>query len=358
MAAYLYPEEEDPEGAFYWWLSPCGGTDLVPQEIKDAFGILSTVANGVSSFKTPKNLKKGSGKKGDDGNPNDQSKPRSTNTNNNNNTPPKKKPCSIPKRSSTKRIRGNTLQRMSCSNDETHKDQTIVTSLKYAANAKAIGVKKECKKQHSQACFFYSAAIREKPVWATMTCHEAAATVGERFNGKATNSWSDQHNGDKWLDQIYRAHPNVCDRDEYPPAYFLHDNHEAHIWGGIDTRGQAVRYIPDADNRGAGQYWRGACLVPPIAALSLTDLIDKMDKAPNKQTISNPNIEITQVMITVETIPEFSFSKWGHAANPPKNNGLEENTCWPSGIARRDPGFQLLSFDPWYNNKPRPYDYT
>lgn len=75
MAAYLYPEEEDPEGAFSWWLSPCGGTDLVSEDIKKVFGILSQVADGLSSFAAPKNLKKGSGKKGDDGNPNDQSTP-------------------------------------------------------------------------------------------------------------------------------------------------------------------------------------------------------------------------------------------------------------------------------------------
>jgi hypothetical protein len=67
MAAYLYPDEEDPEGAFSWWLQPCGGTDLVPEDFKKLFDTLSTLADGVSSFKTPKNLKKGSGKKGDEG---------------------------------------------------------------------------------------------------------------------------------------------------------------------------------------------------------------------------------------------------------------------------------------------------
>ncbi|KAH7117542.1 glycoside hydrolase superfamily [Dendryphion nanum] len=85
MAAYLYPNEEISEGAFSWWLSPCGGTNLVPDDIKKAFGILSQVANGESSFKPPKKLKKGSGKKGDDANPRDRSIPRSPNNNNNNN---------------------------------------------------------------------------------------------------------------------------------------------------------------------------------------------------------------------------------------------------------------------------------
>lgn len=33
MASYIYSEDQDPAGAFEWWLNPCGGTDLVPEEI-------------------------------------------------------------------------------------------------------------------------------------------------------------------------------------------------------------------------------------------------------------------------------------------------------------------------------------
>lgn len=91
MAAYLYVDDDKPTDAFNWWLSPCGGTELVPKEIKKAFDILSTVADGVSSFKKPKNLKKGSGKKGDDGNPDDQSTPRAPKRTSGGN-----KKCSIP----------------------------------------------------------------------------------------------------------------------------------------------------------------------------------------------------------------------------------------------------------------------
>jgi hypothetical protein len=63
LATYLYSDEEKPEDAFSWWLSPCGGTELVPNEIKKIFDILSTVADGVSSFKTHKILKRGPGRK-------------------------------------------------------------------------------------------------------------------------------------------------------------------------------------------------------------------------------------------------------------------------------------------------------
>lgn len=126
MAAYLYPEEEDPEGAFSWWLQPCGGTDLVPDDIKKVFGILSTVADGVTSFKEPKNLRRGSGKKGDNGNPHesDRSKPSAP-------TAPKKtkKKCNIKKKDVSK-LGGaakNVWMKAQCINDMTHSTQYIIS---------------------------------------------------------------------------------------------------------------------------------------------------------------------------------------------------------------------------------------
>lgn len=41
IALGLYPEE-DPEGASNWWLSPCEGTDLVPEEIPFACPYISS----------------------------------------------------------------------------------------------------------------------------------------------------------------------------------------------------------------------------------------------------------------------------------------------------------------------------
>ncbi|KAI0109823.1 hypothetical protein F4814DRAFT_450784 [Daldinia grandis] len=76
IASYVYPEEEDPEGTFSWWSSPCGGTDLVPDDIKKVFGILNTISDGALRFKKPKNIPKGSGRIGDNGNPTDRAKPK------------------------------------------------------------------------------------------------------------------------------------------------------------------------------------------------------------------------------------------------------------------------------------------
>ncbi|KAI8680787.1 hypothetical protein LRP88_04437 [Fusarium phalaenopsidis] len=72
LTNYVYSKEEDPLGAFEWWLSPCGGSHLVPAEIKQAFDILSFAPKDKSSYKEPTNIKKHSGKKGDEGNPRSQ----------------------------------------------------------------------------------------------------------------------------------------------------------------------------------------------------------------------------------------------------------------------------------------------
>ena len=57
MASCIYPDGEDPAGAFNWCLTPCGGeSNLVPDDIKKAFEILNAVTDGVSGFKPPKKI--------------------------------------------------------------------------------------------------------------------------------------------------------------------------------------------------------------------------------------------------------------------------------------------------------------
>ena len=64
--SWIYDKENDPSGAFERWLSPCGDLGLVPVQIRQLFDALNQVTSGIS-FKVPKKLKKGSGKKGDGG---------------------------------------------------------------------------------------------------------------------------------------------------------------------------------------------------------------------------------------------------------------------------------------------------
>ncbi|KAI0385605.1 glycoside hydrolase family 18 protein [Hypomontagnella monticulosa] len=363
VAAYAYPEEEDPEGAFSWWLSPCGGTDLVPDDIKKAFGILSTITDGVSSYKPPKNLKKGSGKKGDAANPKDRSKPKAgtgSGPNGTGNGVTKKKKCKIPANKSTVRLgqAKNTLREQSCVADKTQKSEMIITSVGFGA--RPTQVTKTCVESWSQACFHYSSAISRNPSWSTLTCPPGAgATAYERPRPAVKTWYSAEHQGAGWKDPANRQ-SLACDADEYPPAYLLDDTSPAYINSGKNAQGQAIRYLPDGENRGAGSMWKGACFSPHVKALTDPQVRNGVNNAPaaQKMVVRANGLEKTYAKVGISVKPEFVISKWGQDGKAPPDDGMSLNTCWPKGIAAADPGFALLSFDPWYNGKPHPYDYT
>ncbi|KAL0783347.1 hypothetical protein CaCOL14_001253 [Colletotrichum acutatum] len=351
MAAYLYPKEEDPEGAFSWWLQPCGGTNLVPEDIKKVYDILSNSPAGRDRFEKKKksdNLKQGSGKKGDDNNPTDRKIQKG-------------RKCRVPPAKSTMRLGAakNTLRIQSCVNDATRKNDLVVTSVVYAPNAKPTVVERECSQKWSQACFHYSSAIKVNPQWATLTCPPEAAATAWRLDAEAVPAFQKQHKGDRWLDEV-KSNPNKvdCDKDEYPPAYLIGPQDPARLNSGKSAQGQLIRLIPGGMNRGAGHMWKGICLGAAIEDMKDSEFKAKVDADPNKKTVIQGGVTRTQAAITATIRPEFTINKWGHAANPPANDGLELNTCWPNNIAAGDPGFALLTFDPYYNTHPRLYNYS
>ncbi|KAL5316124.1 hypothetical protein ACEPPN_017002 [Leptodophora sp. 'Broadleaf-Isolate-01'] len=366
MAAYLYPEEEDPEGAFSWWLSPCGGTNLVPDEIKQIFGILSTVADGVSSFKKPKNLPKGSGKKGDDANPTDQGTPKAPGKGTGNNKPA----CKIPASQQTQRLR-HTLRERACVADKTVQTEWIITSLDYAANAAPTHIAKPCLVDWENACWHYSSAIRQNPTWSTLTCvPEAAATakpdrslvVGRRV----PRVWEAQHSGLGWWDTASGNRPQlpppeICQADD-PPLYMLNAQSPIYINAGTtNPGGQLVRHLPGTQNGNAAKgLWQGICFQELVSsdAMSNRDLKDKVDAGQNLQVTNvvrgDKRYIERSARVTVNKRPEFSISSWPPSA---PNDGLNQNPCWPRNIAPLDPGFTLFENDPYYNTHNRPYNY-
>ncbi|KAI3537510.1 hypothetical protein CSPX01_10098 [Colletotrichum filicis] len=351
MAAYLYPKEEDPEGAFSWWLQPCGGTNLVPEDIKKVYDILSNSPAGRDRFEKKKksdNLKQGSGKKGDDNNPTDRKIQKG-------------QKCRVPPAKSTMRLgpAKNTLRLQSCVNDATRRNDLVVTSVIYAPNAKPTLVEKECSQKWSQACFHYSSAIKVNPQWATLTCPPEAATTMWRQGGNALPAFNNQHAGAGWLDKANLNPPEKCDRDEYPPAYLLGLQDPVRLNSGQNTQGQLIRYIPREMNRGAESMRKGMCMGSAIKDMSDSDYKAKVDADRNKKiNVVRVGLTRTEAAVTATIRPELAINKWGHAANPPANDGLDLNTCWPKGIAAGDPGFALLTFDPYYNTHPRPYNYS
>lgn len=309
MASYIYPEEEKPEEAFAWWISPCGGSDLVPEKIKQVFDILNMAVDGVSSWKKPINIAKGSGKKGDGGNPNDQSTPRASS----NGGGIKKKNCHIKGTQTTRYRYYHMLTKQSCVNDQTHKNVWQATSIDYSNNALALTIGKECSQRWSQACYHYSSVISLNPAWATPTCPpQAAITRRDASRGNVIATWSSQHKGSGWKDTKYNRHSGECQRDEYPPAYLLGPSDLAWVNSGIDSNGQLVRYLPHRANGGAAHMWKGVCFSVPLAELSDAEFQRRVDNAPpvkkNVFGSGGGKTRHTLALITVDHTPIITIA--------------------------------------------------
>ncbi|KAL6351717.1 hypothetical protein LRP88_15008 [Fusarium phalaenopsidis] len=367
LTNYVYSKGEDPLGAFSWWLSPCGGTDLVPDEIKQVFDILSNAPTGKSSYKQPKKIKKHSGKKGDEGNPRSQPGTGTTpkpNNPNPNPKPPKKKKCKVPPKQQTKVLgRKNILQLQSCdSNDDRVTEQYFFTTMTYHPNAAIHEVKPICSSKWRQACYHYSSAIRENSQWSTLTCPQAAATNSRPHpNAEATGAWKSEHHK-SWQDEKYRKNTD-CHKDEFPPAYFLEPDDPEWKEGGITKKGQRIRYMLGTDNTGAASMWRNLCWGPALKELSetLKDYQDMCEASTKLVTIPLPQGKGSRYTIepVINIRPAMVLEKYGHVSAPAKDDGLWENDCWPSAIAKTDPGFALLAIDDWYDKNPnaKKWDY-
>lgn len=390
MAKYVYPDDQDPQGAFDWWMSPCGDTSLVPQEAIDFFNAIDTAVDYGTSF--DKNigslgLKKGSGRKGDRGNPKDRTNPRTPNPKashggdvcrrdispraagcagpkpgsggtSGGNGVQKKKRCSILPGQSVKRLGGgfNTFMKQTCVDNETRKTELVVTSLQRNPDATPTHIRRTCPFSYSQACFHYSSVIRNNPAWATLTCPPPAASVSWRLDGDATKSWKAQHTGRGWTARDKRAE-EVCDRDEYPPAYFMQADSPAWLNSGHNTYGQMVRYVPFKQNRGAGSIWKQQCFKPIIQGMSNEDLEREIKAASHQVVLDKKGVTKTQAVINVGAYAAIAID-FAHDVKPPVSDGLYDNSCWPSGIAAGDPGFALLTYDQFYGGKAPPYDYA
>ncbi|KAK4233824.1 hypothetical protein C8A03DRAFT_47714 [Achaetomium macrosporum] len=363
LLSYAYPPDQDPVGAFSWWLSPCGGDDLVPDEIKQVFDTLSSIADGVSSFEVPKNIPKGSGKKGDAANPTDRSKPKAgtgTGPNGTGNGAVKKKTkCRVPPKQSTI-ILGeakNTLRLQSCVTDSngdasTTKDDHIVTSLTFGPTPTT--VEKVCSKAWTQAFYHYSSAIAQNSAWDTLKCVHGSVVAPEATYRPGPAKWYRQHD-ETWRNGLaavaLRDHDS-CQVDEWPPRYFLQKG----------VRGQLMRYLPAKENGLAGQTFKSVCFKPHIESRTPAEFKKKWDAVPlvKKVPVDDKKVNSLATSLEVDLTPSFRFSKFEHAANPLRDAGMWDNPCWPKRGASKDPGFTLWHWDEWYKtHTPNPrYDFS
>lgn len=367
LVSYVYPSDQDPGGAFQWWLSPCGDTSLVPDDIQNVFNILSAAGGqAASTFKKKKvkpNIPKGSGRKGDKGNPLSRQPPRNGNGNPNGVGKPKPK-CSVPAGQAFKRVGSgwNTLRSKFCQNDKTQIQDYIVTSLIVPQNAPAKRVTTACNgAQYPQACHHYSSVVDENPSYATLTCPPRAASTKYRLDAPATDVWTDQHDGQGWG---LSGTEDKCDRDEYPPGYFNQAGVAFYDKSGKTSEGQLVRYLPRGQNRGAGSHWKRVCFTPHVRSLSDAELKRRIDAVPasKRNSVFHPDKGYLGEGVAIRVDngnAEFQFTSWGSSANW-KGSSLAENTCLQryKDKTPNDPGWALLTYDPWYNGKQPPWDYS
>ncbi|KAK4447349.1 hypothetical protein QBC34DRAFT_355211 [Podospora aff. communis PSN243] len=386
MINYAYGPDEDPLGAFEWWLSPCGGSDLVPEDLKRAFDILGTVADGATSFKKPEKHGKHSGKYGDASNPKRDSDERTrgrgpgkSGSGAGGGSSSNKPVCKLQPQDKMKR-KDNRLILKECVNQPGNKIITktttlAITSVVYQANAVMTPVAVACDaKNGHNACMGYSSAIAFHKDWERLSCPPEAGTTGRDRKGDkladaeltATDYWSGQHHKD-WEKEGRRAGLE-CERDEYPPYYLLNSQHPA--WRNSGNRnsndGQVMRWVPRKENGDGGKMWRGVCFYPAIHPNNLADRDFRAGVLadPNRVTsvLKGNNKELIYGSVTVKTRPYFTINDYAHTrlANPPTDYGHWDNPCWPKNDAPLDPGFCLLDFDPWNKakwtqNNPNPY---
>ncbi len=224
---------------------------------------------------------------------------------------------------------------------------------------------------YPQPCYhYYSVSIQDEfKKSSTFACSNSNEGPNARRLLTAVDDWKKQHtSGSGWDDDVYKAYkwkayPDgdpKCQADEYPPAYFRSEK----------DAGQLIRYLPAGENsRAAQKDWTNFCNKNDGGEGNGQYKKKKDDKdlnedrsikselVPNPKSIGHKTEQhkgTTTSHITYEADYQravFSLTfDWAGVPKPDEKNsfGLQMNPCWPQAILPNDPGFALLTNDPWY----------
>ncbi|KAH7228394.1 hypothetical protein B0J15DRAFT_530791 [Fusarium solani] len=258
-----------------------------------------------------------------------------------------------------KRQSNNNNNNNNKNNCGTTEHKTTTTSIETFLSTPA----RTCSSQWGQACYHYSSVMSVHTNTPDMVRWTCWATTGTSKHGKATDDWglwtsrkkpharTMQHNWDwgaEWTEEP------ICHRDEWPPLAFWP---QTRINGKMTKKpGQFVRLLPGTNNLGAAILWNAFCKHEDgysIKAGGVTSINPK--KVTTTSTEVNSEIKggtttyITSVGIKIPNAV-FEIKHWEQPAA--KDDGLWENKCWPSMILPDDPGYALLTDDPWYQHNP------
>lgn len=264
-----------------------------------------------------------------------------------------------------------------CNNPKQH--VTTITK----SNPQTVTVTTTCDANvNPQPCaFYYYAAgeLKKKNVADIFTCSDDftkshGRTLQKPYGTMATEIWTKQHTDLAWRSYIASEYtragevvPLSCDRDEWPPAYFLPAKAMDKGWS------QLVRYVPWRDNRSAGNIWGSFCKANDggekngqmVKRDHSSVINDKLVKVVNSRTQVDKKGTTTTFMEVDFTRAVFTMAyNWRTVGGVPQIPAaandwhLRENPCWPSAILPDDPGFALLTDDPWYTTRSVPPNYV
>lgn len=228
-----------------------------------------------------------------------------------------------------------------------------------------------------QACYHYYSVIDNNSDrgWDHFTCSDSQ----ERHDGYATQIWENQHPKNAWRDYLPVAMTSAngvvkCQRDEYPPAYFMPADTTANKQ---NKNPQIIRWLPEADNNAGGKIWTQFCAnrdggkgngqlkrrkKDDKVDVINEDLVD-LQPNPNEKSVKGNDGKTTTITYYeakyTRAVFELGFD-WDGKPKPNATNDwfLSENPCWPKAIATSDPGYNLLTDDNWYTTAGSPQQQT
>lgn len=191
---------------------------------------------------------------------------------------------------------------------------------------------------YPQPCMHYSSVIQISSSYGLLTCSDVDASTSSRpivdlYNSQHNNKWVTE-----WIASSYTnplGHKTVLrpQRDEWPPNLFNqgHDDGYIRLLAGDQNSGAANKN-PKKNS------WKGFCKFPP----------DKQIKTEGGPVVDMGNsYEVTIMTSTILTLNVMSYT-WSDISEPAGDPaGISTNACWPS-VLTNDPGFALLTEDPWY----------
>ncbi|KAF5877794.1 putative alpha protein [Botrytis fragariae] len=176
-----------------------------------------------------------------------------------------------------------------------------------------------------QACAHYNSveSVMTLPV---ITCPWQNQGSKDR---PAPSRWNSQHHSVWWPFVDSFRGPLSCQRDEYPPLYFMPTGHLS------DWR-QSIRLLPSRQNNLAGKKWRLLCQSGSIADGTCQSTITTLQK-----------VRAMSIAFDTRYLRQ-------------NDDMLSVNPCSINALLTSDRGFVLLANDPWYRpwRSAKPADYS